>query len=154
MASLGDLPPGIPLIVLGVGVLSAMGLMARARMRKRELGVDLDKPAKREDVRESLDEIFVKLQEFSRDSLSRLDTRIRMLNELLTRADAKIAELKKLQESRPADPASPPAKPANPLHEKIYRLADEGKTVLQITESTGLQRGEIELVLGLREKRA
>lgn len=154
MASLGDLPPGIPLIVLGVGILSAMGLMARAKMRRRELGVDLEKPGKREDVRESLDEIFVKLQEFSRESLSRLDTRIRMLNELLTRADAKIAELKKLQESRPAAPEAPAGKPANPLHEKIYRLADEGKTLLQITDATGLQRGEIELVLGLREKRA
>ncbi|MBI2923015.1 MAG: hypothetical protein HYY18_18320 [Planctomycetes bacterium] len=154
MPPLAELPPGFGWILLGIGVLTALTIVQRARARRRDLGVDLvDKRRERVEGRESLDEIFVKLQEFSRDTLARLDTKIRMLNELLARADSRIAELRALSESRPRPPEPPPGRAANPLHEKIFRLADEGRTQPEITEATGLQRGEIELILGLREKR-
>lgn len=154
MPPLAELPPGFGWILLGIGILTALGILQRARARRRGLGVDLvDKPRDRAEGRESMDEIFVKLQEFSRDTLARLDTKIRMLNELLARADSRIAELKAATEAKPRPAEPPPGRAANPLHEKIFRLADEGRSQPEITQATGLQRGEIELILGLREKR-
>jgi hypothetical protein len=42
------------------------------------------------------------------------------------------------------------ARPANPLHERVYALADSGKAVAEIGAETGLEKGEVELILGLR----
>ena len=47
-----------------------------------------------------------------------------------------------------------PARPANPLHDQVYSLKDSGKTVFDICSATGLEKGEVELILGLRNMRS
>lgn len=148
---LAGIPAGYWLIAGGVALLMGMMMKQRANMRRRQAGVDLgEKRDERAGAKESMDEIFVQLQEFSRETLARLDTKIRALNELLARADAKIEELKRLSAAAPAAASAPPAKSANPLHEKVFRLKDEGKSPGDIAAATGLERGEVELILGLR----
>ena len=151
---LAALPEGTWLVALGVVVLTALTFVQRAKM-KRRAGVDLvDKgggDGGKRDARDSMEALFVQLQEFSRETLAKLDTKVRVLNELLTRAEARIEELKRLSAAAPAAPAS---KPANPLHEKVFRLADGGRASTDIAAETGLERGEVELILGLRGKGA
>lgn len=153
------LPQGFTWVLAGMAVLMVLTIVQKARIGRRKMGVDLGSERGRDEgerrARESLDEIFVRLQEFSRDTLSRLDSKVRVLNELVSRAEARIEELKKLQGGTAPGAADPPAaRPANPLHEKVFRLRDEGRTPVEIGETTGLQRGEVELILGLREPRA
>lgn len=151
---LAALPEGIWVVLLGVVILTAMTFMQRAKLRRRA-GVDL--PGKsgdgeKREARDSMEALFVQLQEFSRETLAKLDTKVRVLNELLTRAEARIEELKKLSAAPVV--AAPSPKPGNPLHEKVYRLADAGKTSAEIAGEAGLERGEVELILGLRGKNA
>jgi hypothetical protein len=154
---LAALPEGTWLVALGVVVLTALTFVQRAKM-KRRAGVDLvDKgggDGGKRDARESMEALFVQLQEFSRETLAKLDTKVRVLNELLTRAEARIEELKRLSVAGPKPAAPAPGKPANPLHEKVFRLADSGNASTQIAAETGLERGEVELILGLRGKGA
>lgn len=111
-------------------------------------------------VRDDLDEIFIRLQEFSRETVARLDTKIRLLNQLVLDADARIAKLQELKgapapapvaEAKPAPPPEPP--PANPAHRRIYELHDKGLTLPEIEGETGFEKGEIELILGMRKAR-
>jgi hypothetical protein len=124
------------------------------------------------DVRDSLDELFIQLQEFSRDTLAKLDTKMRLLNQLLSEADAKIAELKRLQEEAQAGaPGTRTAAESNgatepkeareplfdnqpamdPMHQSVFDFADKGMSLAEISRQMGLQRAEVEVILGLRE---
>lgn len=51
---------------------------------------------------------------------------------------------------RPAQPAPLPPPPPAPRYAHIYALADQGLAVPDIARRTGLTRGEVELILGLR----
>jgi len=153
---LAAFPEGTWLVALGVVILTAMTFVQRAKM-KRRAGVDLvDKgggDGGKRDARDSMEALFVQLQEFSRETLAKLDTKVRVLNELLTRAEARIEELKRLSAAGALSVPSP-SKPANPLHERVFRLADGGRASADIAAETGLERGEVELILGLRGKGA
>ena len=80
------------------------------------------------------------------------------LRALLLECDQKKKELEALLARVPAaglpkgDLA--PARPANPLHDQVYSLKDSGKTVFDICSATGLEKGEVELILGLRNMRS
>jgi len=106
-------------------------------------------------AREELERLLTEIQDLSREHIARLDTKIRMLNQLLLECDQKKRELEELLGKAPAaDPASKPASAArasNPLHDQVYSLQDSGKEVLDICAATGLEKGEVELILGLRK---
>ena len=105
-------------------------------------------------AREELERLLTEIQDLSREHISRLDTKIRMLNQLLLECDQKKRELEELlgRSAAPAaaPPPSPPPRAANPLHERVYTLKDSGKDLLDICAETGLEKGEVELILGLR----
>jgi hypothetical protein len=106
--------------------------------------------------REELERLLTEIQDLSREHIARLDTKIRMLNQLLLECDQKKRELEALLGGKaPAAPAAaeksaPAARAANPLHEQVYTLQDSGREVLDICAATGLEKGEVELILGLR----
>ena len=108
--------------------------------------------------REELERLLTEIQDLSREHIARLDTKIRMLNQLLLEVDQKKKELEELLErtgGAPAagtlPPAAPVAKASNPLHTQVYGLKDSGKEILDICAATGLEKGEVELILGLRK---
>ncbi|MHC4605450.1 MAG: hypothetical protein ACYTAF_00755 [Planctomycetota bacterium] len=111
-------------------------------------------------VKDQLDELLLQIQEASRENIARLDTKIRMLNQLIADADQKKKELEALvygdappQKEKPPPQEKPraPERPPDPLHEKVYSLRDEGKSPAEISAITGRDVGEIELILGLRD---
>lgn len=105
-------------------------------------------------AREELERLLTEIQDLSREHIARLDTKIRMLNQLLLECDQKKSELEALLGKAPSAEApakSPAARPSNPLHDQVYSLQDSGKEVLDICAATGLEKGEVELILGLRK---
>jgi hypothetical protein len=151
-------------ILLGIVILTVT-LFMRARSRARGAtslprprfdhlqGIDRGPLPQAQD---ELQNILTQVQDVSREYIAKLDTKIRILQQLLAQADQCKAELQKLLGSAPPPPP-PPAKPAverpeNPLHTKVYRLADAGEEISAIEAKTGLGRGEVELILALRKK--
>ena len=106
-------------------------------------------------TREELERLLTEIQDLSREHIARLDTKIRMLNQLLLECDQKKRELEALLGKAPAPDAAARPAPAprapNPLHDQVYTLQDSGKEVLDICAATGLEKGEVELILGLRK---
>ena len=74
----------------------------------------------------------------------------------MPRCDQKKAELEKLLHTNgKVEPAPTPktptaSRPSNPLHDQVYALQDAGKGLDDICGETGLERGEVELIFGLR----
>ncbi len=107
-------------------------------------------------AREELERLLTEIQDLSREHIARLDTKIRMLNQLLMECDQKKRELEALLgkaggTAAESAPKAPPAKASNPLHDQVYSLQDSGKEILDICAATGLEKGEVELILGLRK---
>jgi|SRR6185295_16344770 len=102
-------------------------------------------------AREELERLLTEIQDLSREHIARLDTKIRMLNQLLLECDQKKRELETLL-GKTVETAEKPAAPraSNPLHDQVYTLQDSGKELLDICAATGLEKGEVELILGLR----
>ena len=74
-------------------------------------------------------EILLEIQDLSRDHIAKLDTKIRLLTQLLQDCDRKKAEIEALL-GRSTSPAPAPGRPANPLHEQVYTLLDAGQDVV------------------------
>lgn len=146
MAAAEGLPYPYVFLLFGVALL----VVVMARRRRRE-PADLRPPgafdAEARDPKAELERLLVEIQDLSRDHIARLDTKIRLLNQLLIDCDRKKAELEALL-GKSTSPA--PARPSNPLHDQIYTLKDAGKDVAAICQATGLEKGEVELILGLR----
>lgn len=120
-------------------------------------------------VRQNLDIIFVQLQEFSRDSIARMDTKIRIMTQLLQEVDQKTRRLDALikraeelkAEGNPAftsgpqtsiSPQAAPQSAAYTAHQKVYDLYDKGFPPVEIAKELGIDRGEVELIINLRNR--
>jgi hypothetical protein len=109
-------------------------------------------------TREELERLLTEIQDLSREQIAKLDTKIRMLNQLLLECDQKKRDLEEAIARTAGLPAVPPPgtlppapqRPSNPLHSQVYTLKDSGKELLDICAATGLEKGEVELILGLR----
>jgi hypothetical protein len=101
--------------------------------------------------RKEIERLLADVQDLSREQIARLDTKIRMLRQLLLDCDQKKQELETLlgKTTEPTAPSSP--RTPNPLHDQVYTLQDSGRDLLEICGSTGLEKGEVELILGLRK---
>jgi hypothetical protein len=161
-------------LALIVGLLIIVLLIPRALKKKpADSGATSSRPADAASIRtrEQIDDMIVKLDDIGREVYAKLDTKIRILNRLIEEADEKIRKLEALgapaapapetkakpAETKPDKPAtgtaSAPANPSAPEKGKyatVYALADAGQNVISIARQTGLQPGEIELLLELR----
>ncbi len=156
----GSLPPpkpGMPpsfWVILVVGALFIAIVLPRLR-RRRDGPVETlgSFGASAGGAREELERLLTEIQDLSREHIARLDTKIRMLNQLLLECDQKKRELEGLlgKLSAPEAPSKSPPRSANPLHDQVYTLQDSGKQILDICAATGLEKGEVELILGLRK---
>ena len=131
------------------------------------------------DVRQQMERLLVELHDISREMNARLDTKIRVLSNLINEADERIRRLEALVSqvgmreatgtaSRSGRAEPPPAHGAasgpaarNPApqppperYAEIYALADKGLDAQQIAQQTSTPTGEVELILGLRSKGA
>lgn len=148
------------LVWAGVGLLILSFILPRMMLKRRTpKGAAPTLSREREqEVRKTLDDVFLQLQEFSREAMGKLDTRIRMLNQLIVDADERIRRLQSMPAPpdalaaapAPSSPPPPPAPAKNPIHERIWRLLDGGATIGDVSREVGLPKGEVELIAGLR----
>lgn len=111
-----------------------------------------------ESPRAELEQLVTDIQEITREKIAVLDTKIRTCSQLLLECDQKKKDLEALLDqatattrSTPESEPPPPPKPSNPLHDEVYVLKDSGKHLAEICSATGLETGEVELILGLRK---
>ena len=149
--------PGMPpsfWIILVIGALFIAVVLPRLRRRRDGPAETLGSfGASSGGAREELERLLTEIQDLSREHIARLDTKIRMLNQLLLECDQKKSEIEALLGRLPMTdaPTKPPTRTANPLHDQVYTLQDSGKQLLDICAATGLEKGEVELILGLRK---
>jgi len=140
----------LPYVLLFAGVVILVFTLLR---RRRQGSLDV-RPlgsfdADGRDPRQELEHLLIEIQDLSRDHIARLDSKIRLLNQLLLDCDKKKAELEALL-GKSTSPAHA-SRPSNPLHDQVYGLRDAGQDVAAICRATGLEKGEVELILGLRD---
>ncbi len=122
-------------------------------------------------AKKELEHLLADVREVTRERIDRLESLMERLGRLLEegerkrrelegtleRAAARAAEAGVPEQKRRAEADSraseqkPVARPALPLHEKVYALKDEGRELSDICSATGLEKGEVELILGLRK---
>ena len=121
-----------------------------------------------------MEQLLVELERLSRDINAQIDTKFAKLERSIADADKRIPALrilideakKLLDESTPAaahSPAAPTAAPApadgrdlahDERHRRVYELADQDKTPMQIASELDQTVGEVELILNLRRSAA
>ena len=132
--------------------------------------------AERRQLNDSMQQLMLDLEEMSRQVGGQIDTRLRALNLLIEEADRKIAELRQLglatgaETAASATPAKsaantvaaqPGTRPAaaepvaaNDKYGRVYALAAQGMSVVEIAREMGMMTGEVELILALRRTAA
>jgi len=105
----------------------------------------------------------------ARQITAQIDTRSAKLEALMADADKKIGELKRLSASSRGDrseraegvsshpitgPVAATAPSSDARHAEVYTLADAGKSAQEISQKLNRPRGEIELILALRQPAA
>jgi hypothetical protein len=109
------------------------------------------------------DEVEVRLYNTFRELNARLENKIHVLNDLVIESETKIRRLEQLlpaagnKEPRVAilDEANPNhgAAPPSQRFAEIYQMADRGMTPAEISQRVDQPIGEVQLILGLRQRR-
>ena len=101
-----------------------------------------------EATRRELGRLVDELKVAVRDQVDRLDREVRRLQEAVAEAERARVALEEARTRAAPRSSAPPA--ANPLHARVFELHDSGKEPADIGVETGLEVGEVELILGLR----
>jgi len=116
--------------------------------------------------RRDLDETILQLDQLARQVGAMIDTKYAKLEAVIRDADRRIEQLSKLAEARAGagglDVTIGEDEPAGGTTEEVnndqrvavYRLADEGKSALEIAQAIDQPTGEVELILALRRTRS
>src|SRR5688572_30558102 len=145
----GKNEPVLPVALALLALLVALIALAAARRREPQGGSDGG-----DAIRRDLSRLVAEMQAAARDQVARLDREVRRLQEAVAQAEkARLA----LEDARtraavapPPAPSRPAERPSNPLHDRVFELRDSGKDPADIGVETGLEVGEVELILGLR----
>lgn len=152
-----------------IGLLAAAGYAAVYLILKARLGKALNAARLLGEVREEVNRILVELNQTTNRNITLIEDRIGRLNELLGRADKKIALLEReiekqqlasklysqLSAHRPeggAQPAEPAPEPKD-RYEEVVRLARSGLSPELIGRRLGITLGEVELIISLGQRR-
>lgn len=148
--------------VIIAAILTIFYAVMRPKFRRKD-PLDLSqKPAghlaQQRQVEREMSNVLVELSDMARQITAQLDSRAAKLEALIEEADRRIAQLQSPHDARsaPSSPAPPPPRPSRPppdeRYQSIYDLADQGMDIRQIAQQLGQPRGEIELILALRER--
>jgi len=154
-----DLAIFVVLAVAGVVVM----MWANTRRIRGKSSITRDEaeariPSLREqlEVRNNLQKLVVDLQDLARQINAHIDTRFCKLEVLIKEADRKIKQLEAmgLGGKTPKDAPAPAAEEdmVDPERAMIYKLADSGKSPVEIARELNKNTGEIELILSLRRR--
>lgn len=157
--------PGAPMLML-LGVLVAVAVVMRLGVRRRKDASRIDSQTSRHaerhnarlesQARDDINELMVRLEELSREICGQIDTRYAKLEHVLAESEKTLSALRaalQQQSALPRSASSPTPPPADPRHAEIFRLAQSGKTTLEIARELAMTVGEVELVLSLERSR-
>lgn len=157
-------PRQMMLLAVVVAAVSLMVITTRRRLRDRGTPPrayareQVARIKEQQGVKGDMETLLAQLQELARDVNAQLDTKFVKLETILRDADERIATLSRLAgESKKGGgdvmiDGSATSQPAiRDRHAKVYELAAAGKSIPQIAQATGRTRGEIELILNLRQ---
>ncbi len=144
-------------LVAVVGVLLLMrGITRRIKGKSALTAEEAERriPSLKEqrDVRDHLQKLMVDLQELARQINGHIDTRFCKLEVLIKEADQKIRQLEKMGFGNGISQLNggKEVEQADPEREMIHKLADMGKSPVEIAREMNKNTGEIELILSLR----
>jgi hypothetical protein len=157
-------------IVWAVGALTIIYVVMRPKLRRKD---PLSQPgpklslSQQRSVEREMSNLLVELSQMSRQITAQLDTRAAKLEVLMQDADRKIAELKRLSGSSRGELRTPsestsshpitgpaPSPSVEARYAEIYTLADAGRSPQEIAQHLNRPRGEIDLILALRQPAA
>ncbi len=98
-----------------------------------------------QELRRTMERLLLELEELSREISGRIDTKMKTLEVLIRQADERIQAL---EGAMPEGGKS--IREAASRYKEIYELADSGTSLEEIASRTGIQSGEVELILSLR----
>ncbi|MBI4577219.1 MAG: hypothetical protein HY722_13250 [Planctomycetes bacterium] len=169
--------------VVGISVLFYFLLRWRHRVQQRAFGFDARQyTAEREEtaLKESMDGLLVEIQETAREMNGRMDSKMRLLNQLIADADDRLTRMAQVRDEleraaaaalartvegaaaaapglapAPGGARRPTLATASPpeRHAEVHALADRGLGSPEIASRLGRHLGEVELILGLRKTR-
>ena len=163
----------IVMLALAVAGLTLVMIFTRRRIRGSR-GVSVTSARERyaqleeqSGVTRDLEKVMLELDELSRQIHGRLDTKLAKLEAILRDADQRIDQLSRLvrtaegaatleitlDRQEPHDPPSTEPDAYDSRHSAVYRLADSGRSAVQIAQEVGKTRGEVDLILALRRTR-
>ena len=171
--------PGNMLLPGGIALIIAWLMLRLVKRRRHPTRIatrmeQLEQRRQARGLRGDLEQVMVEVEQLAKRFSAQLDAKSIQLEKLIEQADARIAELKRLQPpgedaplgSVPEPPAlgaaeataelSPPVadEPAAAESETaraIYRLADAGNDAVEIARVLGEHVGKVELILALRQ---
>jgi hypothetical protein len=154
------------LICAGIIGLAVIILLITLIVRKREPAERANRtshvtPAQQRTLERDVSSLIAALSEMAQAVGSELDERALRLEKLLAAADERIRDLEGLSNDHdgasriPTTTASAtPVATNDPRHAEIYALADRGLPAVDIAKNLARPKGEIELILALRPRRA
>ncbi len=108
----------------------------------------------------ALGDLLEELKRTNAWMVENLDRRVVEIRALLAEADQRLARLEGLPKAAPpaaplppgpVDPAAEAAPELKAVFETVYGKADGGKPLTEIARETGLSKGAVTLILGLRQ---
>ncbi|HEX4793746.1 MAG TPA: hypothetical protein VH370_08145 [Humisphaera sp.] len=164
LLQLQNLDPTTRWLVIVASVLTLVYVVLRPLRRKKDpLARPSPQPslAAQRALERDMNALLVELSEMARQITAQLDTRAAKLDLLIKQADERAARLSVscLNNANEVPPSArhaevPAAPPIDPRHVEVYVLSDQGHTSGDIAAKLGRPRGEIELILALREPAA
>lgn len=167
------------LLVLAATVIMIV-LLRRHQFRsttRREVARDhIARVRDQHQLRDSMGELLLELEEVSRRVAAQIETRYAKLEAVIRDADHRIARLEQLVGRRPNEATKPESEPrasaggrslarenenrgsqpdesSDPRLRRVYELVDAGATPIKAAEQLGMPLGEVELILNLRNFR-
>ena len=159
----------LPLVLAAIGVVlllytTTRRISGKAGLKDSEAANMIPSLRQQQNIKGDLQRLLVDLQDLARQINGHIDTRFCKLEVLIKEADEKIRQLEKLcgvnnqspsedNENTPGGISEQENKPEriDPERAMIYKLADAGKSVVEIARQMNKNTGEIELILSLRK---
>ena len=150
-------------LIVAALIMIAVWLLSRRQLRGRDSGGESITPREKIErlkqvggMREDLRELMVEIEQMARRVGSQLDAKAHRLEKLLIEADQKLEKMRSVAPGTASEGSSDPspetAEPADPLVAKVYQLADQGRSTVEIAQQLDEQVGKVELMLALRPK--
>jgi hypothetical protein len=162
-----DLWPWL-LIATGVVALAVVVLLITLILRQRDPVARRAAhvtPAQQRTLERDVSNLIAALSEMAQEIGTRLDERALRLEKLIDAADERLRRLEQLPDASDIEPpisspsvviSQPPPLSDEPdgRYAQIYSLADEGLAAVDIAHRLARPKGEVELILALRPRRA